>query len=55
MKEEELLCDDLRVFFQKLYEKLKADIEAPKKDESISGSWTKAKRQDHDAYVDVIN
>jgi hypothetical protein len=40
-------------FFQKLYEKLKADIEAAKKE--ISGRWTKAKRQDHDAYVEVIN
>lgn len=39
--------------FQKLYEKLKADIEAAKNDETISGSWSKDKRQNHDAYVEV--
>ncbi|EES04292.1 hypothetical protein SORBI_3003G442500 [Sorghum bicolor] len=50
---EELAEERARV--KKLYEKLKADIEAANKDDNISGSWTKAERQDHDAYVEIIS
>lgn len=51
-RREELAEERARV--RKLYEKLKADIEAAKNDETISGSWSKDKRQNHDAYVEII-
>ncbi|TKW28710.1 hypothetical protein SEVIR_3G346501v4 [Setaria viridis] len=39
---------------KKMYETFKGDIEEASKEKSISRSWTKEKRQDHDAYVEII-
>ncbi|WVZ67256.1 hypothetical protein U9M48_016361 [Paspalum notatum var. saurae] len=52
--DDELAVDRRRI--KEMYEAFKAELEAASKDESVSGSWTKAKRQqDHDAYVEVIS
>jgi hypothetical protein len=36
-----------------MYERFKGDLEEASKNKSISRSWTKEKRQGHDAYVEV--
>ncbi|KAJ1287260.1 hypothetical protein BS78_03G417400 [Paspalum vaginatum] len=51
--DDELAEDRRRI--KKMYETFKADLEAASKDDSVSGSWTRAKRQqNHDAYVEIM-
>lgn len=47
------LAED-RTRIKEMYETLKRDLEEASKDESVLGSWTRAKRLDHDAYVEIM-